>query len=231
MSTPPVTSQAARCSRMRLTAVTTAARPEASLWLIVALGPRSLNSRPARLAAALPTVLLKTSPGTPAGPLRNNAPRYSWIIGPPADQVPNTTPPESSPDDGGGVFSIAIRAATIAYAAVGSIRRSFIGEIHEAGSNPLTAAARVVRHPRASNALTGAIPVRPSSKASRNASQDVPNGETIPTPEIPTGARMGLYVTIAVVALQKHRVSVRPAAIIPAFNEADSVSQVVTGLR
>src|SRR5260370_38662815 len=150
---------------MRLTAVTTAARPEASLWLIVVLGPRSLNSRPARLAAALPAALLKTSPGTPAGPLRNNAPRDSWIIRPPADQVPNTTPPESSPDDGGRVSSIAIRAATIAYAAVGSIRRSFIGEIHAAGSNPLTAAMSVVRHPRASNAPTGASPGRPASKA------------------------------------------------------------------
>src|SRR5260370_8363031 len=91
---------------MRLTAVTTAARPEASLWLIVVLGPRSLNSRPARLAAALPTVLLKTSPGTPAGPLRNKAPRDSWIIGPPPDQVPHTTPPESSPDYCGRCFSL-----------------------------------------------------------------------------------------------------------------------------
>ena len=48
-------------------AVTIADRLDASLRLIVMLGPRNLYSRPARLAGALPTVLLKSSAGAPAG--------------------------------------------------------------------------------------------------------------------------------------------------------------------
>ena len=62
--------------------MTIAARPDASLWLTVAFGPRSLNSSPARPAAAFATVLLNSSAGAPAGPPWKNARRDTrWSPG------------------------------------------------------------------------------------------------------------------------------------------------------
>ena len=92
-------------------AVAIAARPDASLWLIVTFGPRSLNSRPARLAAALPTVLLKSSAGAATGPPRKSACRYSLVACPPAVHVPSTTPVSSSPSGRGRVPGVAHRLA------------------------------------------------------------------------------------------------------------------------
>jgi hypothetical protein len=47
------------------------------------------------------------------------------------------------------------------------------------------AAASVVRQPVVSKPAIGAIPLRPSSSASRNASCDVPNTEMMPSPRTP----------------------------------------------
>ena len=94
---PPAPTASARPSRSRSTAVTMAASPDASFWLIVAFGPHSLYSSPASPAAALPTVLLKSKAGAPDGPPRNKDSRYSLVACPPALYVPSTIPARASP--------------------------------------------------------------------------------------------------------------------------------------
>ena len=51
------------------------------------------------------------------------------------------------------------------------------------GRSRRSRAASVVRQPVVSKPLTGAMPLRPASSASRNAACDVPNAETTPMPE------------------------------------------------
>ena len=176
---------------MRSTAPTIAARPDASLWLTVTLGPRKRCSRPARLAAALATVLSKSSAGAPDGPLRNSASRNCCVDPPPAVHVPSTTPMRSSPSGGDrhagiverqlrrgdGVDAGAIHAAQLHRR--NPRRRIEAGDL---GRERRPAAARV-------EAGDGAMPVRPSSSASRNAACDVPNADTTPMPDTRTGRR------------------------------------------
>src|SRR5690606_33049511 len=88
------------------------------------------------------------------------------------------------------------RVATTAYRAVSSIRRSFIGEIHAAASNPVTGAAIRVRHALTSKAVTGAMPVRPANSASRKLSREAPKADTTPMPVTTTPDGIGRYVTI-----------------------------------
>src|SRR6476659_1159408 len=76
---------------------------------------------------------------------------------------------------------------TSASGPVSSIRRSFMGGIHFAGSNPAMRDESTDRHPRPMNAGSGAIAVRPSSSASRNASTESPNGDTTPRPVMTMG--------------------------------------------
>jgi len=64
------------------------------------------------------------------------------------------------------------------------MRRSFIAGIQRVGSKSATDAAQRARHPVVSNAVNGAMPLRPARSASRNTSVAVPNGETIPMPVI-----------------------------------------------
>jgi hypothetical protein len=66
------------------------------------------------------------------------------------------------------------------------MRRSFIGEIHCAGSNPATRAASVERQPKVTNLGSEAIAVLPARRPSRNPAGESPNGETTPTPAMET---------------------------------------------
>ena len=97
-STPPATSAARARRAADRRRVTIAARPDASFWLTVTLGPRSLNSRPARLAAAFADGAVEEQRGRAGGPPRKSAVEDTRCVAcPPAVQVPSTTPRRSSP--------------------------------------------------------------------------------------------------------------------------------------
>ena len=130
---PPAIAASSRPSRRRSTAVTIAARPDASLWLIVAFGPRSLSSRPARPAAAFPTVLLNSSAGALARTaaeerrqvLRRRSGRRRCTC-----RARRRRDRRERPRRRSFACAAACCAITRASGPVSSIRRSFIGGIH-----------------------------------------------------------------------------------------------------
>jgi outer membrane lipoprotein-sorting protein len=82
------------------------------------------------------------------------------------------------------------------------MRRSFIGAIHRAGSNPDTRAASLERHPNDTNLGSAAIPVAPSRSASRNPAGESPNGETTPTPAMEIGSVTTRTLSFRIVKVQ-----------------------------
>ena len=187
-STPPAASARARPSRIVSTAVTIAPSPELSFWLTVTLGPRSLNSSPARLAGALPTVLLKRSAGAPVGPPLCKAARYSLVACPPAVNVPITTPARSSPASAERVPRVLECLPRDDHRVTGRVVHA--PQLHR--RNPLRAARslsptrqRVVRQSATSNARIGAMPLSGRRAALRKTlSRVAPSGDTTPTPLI-----------------------------------------------
>ena len=156
-------------------------------------GPRSLKSSAARLAAELPTVLSNSSAGALVGPPRNSASRNTCVDCPPAVDVPSTTPTESSPPSRN-------RRCRHPRAPASSPRW------HRRPSDPGAAASSAGPSPTTRKSdercgqrrpavgglerrSSGAMPLRPSSRPSRNASCDVPNAETTPIPDTITGRR------------------------------------------
>ena len=175
----------------RSTAPTTAARPDASLWLTVTLGPRSLNSRPVRPAAEFPTVLSKSSAGAPVGTAAKQ--RVQELLGGLAAGRPGAE------QHAGCVVAIGIDGRTPRPRAPASSPRprrrrcDRAGGASSAGSSR-SAGSRSSRR-RGSSGIRwcrsrGAARFRwtPASSASRKASCDVPNTDTIPMPDTVDGA-------------------------------------------
>jgi outer membrane lipoprotein-sorting protein len=83
------------------------------------------------------------------------------------------------------------------------MRRSFIGGIHLAGSNPDTRAASLERQPNDTNLGSAAIAVAPSRRASRNPADESPNGETTPSPVMETGPVTRRTLPFRIVKVQR----------------------------
>ena len=161
--------------------------PDASLWLTVTLGPRSLNSRPARLAAELPTVLSKSS----AGALRRSAAKER--VRDTAASIARRRSRSRARRRSDRRPPALRRSPRVAHRQLRQRPGVDAGaidppQLHR--RDPLRRLESGRPAPRApsgtrsvSNPFSGAIPLRPASIASRNAACDGPNAETTPMPE------------------------------------------------